>query len=511
MKYLDDLLRIAMSLLVVAAGFAVYFVLMTWRSSPEKTEVVAKAILVETTPVGAHGSGLVIPVDGVVVPYREIQVAAEVGGVIDTKSPNCRAGKFVQQGELLFQIEKDYYQKELEILQKELEQAGRTIAELDIEKANLTKLISIAEEQEKIEQDQEQRYRGIRENNARLLTEREYDEQRLALLSVQNQLITLRNQETLLETRRLRFERAKEQTQLQIDRAMLDLERTEITAPIAGVVVKDFVEEDSYVAKGTVVAALEDISKVEVRCNLRMDEMYWVWRQPTETTGADDSSEYYRIPRTPVKVIYDLAGRKLVWEGALTRYDGIGVDEATRTVPCRVVIEEPRSEVSGAGGDSRNWSGPPALVRGMYVTVEVETRPADTLLEIPELALKPNETVWVVRDGKLLIRKIDVVEVHAGKVIFTENGTGESERIRPRDRVVVTPLPGAYDGMPVRETEAVNGAKDKGRTPPSESGSSPNEGERRLREESALPEAKIPSKKTPSAVPGPSPSTGGGR
>ena len=104
-----------------------------------------------------------------------------------------------------------------------------------------------------------------------------------------------------------------------------------------------------------------------------------------------------------------------------------------------------------------------------------------------------------------------VVEIHAGKVIFTENGTGESERIRPRDRVVVTPLPGAYDGMPVRETEAVNGAKDKGRTPPSESGSSPNEGERRLREESALPEAKIPSKKTPSAVPGPSQSTGDGR
>ena len=446
-KLTEDILHIVLSLLILTVGVATYVLLIKLKAPPEKKEVVVEKTLVRTTVVEPHSSGLIIPVDGVVVPYREIQVAAEVSGIVEEKSPNCRAGKYVREGEVLFRIERDYYQKELEILQKEHQQADRTIKELDIEKANVKKLIANAKAQEKIEQDQEERYRSIRESSARLLTEREYDLQQLALLGVQNQLITLYNQETMLETKRLRLERAMEETQLRIDKAKLDLERTEITAPINGMVVQDLCEEDSFVTKGTVVAKIEDISKVEVRCNLQMDQMYWVWRQPTQ---AVDPSDYYRVPQTPVKVFYRLAGKDLVWNGMLTRYDGIGVDEMTRTVPCRVVIDNPRSEISGTAQSKRTWSGPPALVRGMYVTVNIETKPEDVLLQIPELALKPNGTVWVVRQGKLYIQSVDVVEVEAGKVIFTQNGD-EKEKLRPGDRVVITPLPGVYNEMPVTD------------------------------------------------------------
>jgi len=256
---------------------------------------------------------------------------------------------------------------------------------------------------------------------------------------------------------------------LRIDRARLDLERTEITAPIDAMVVKDFVEEESFVAKGTVVATLEDVSKVEVRCHLRMDEMVWIWRQPTEAT---DSSDYYRVPRTPVKVIYELAGRAISWEGILARYDGIGVDETTRTVPCRVVIDNPRSGISGNVDQKRVRSGPPALVRGMYVTLEIETMPEDVLLQVPEIALKPNGTLWVVRDGELRIRPIDVVAVRFETVIFAQNGDSEG-KLRPGDRVVLSPVPGAYDGMPVqersfgdaRDTEGENGRRSEWERP----------------------------------------------
>ena len=447
MRFWHEFFRIVMPLVVLAVGAGICVRLIVGKKAPEEKEVRAKTLAVETVPVEKHDSGLLIPVDGVVVPYREIAIAAEVSGVVEKKSLDCRAGKYVSKGDLLIQIEQDYYQKELEILEKGYDQAQRAIAELDIEKENLAKLIANAEAQAQIEEDQEERYRHIRENSARLLTEREYDLQQLALLGVQNQLITLRNQETMAGTKRLRLERAMEEMQLRIDRAKLDLERTTIAAPISGMIIADLCEEDGYVAKGTVVAKIEDVSKVEVRCNLEMDEMYWVWRQPAETR---DPSDYYRIPQTPVRVIYRLEGKELVWKGVLARYDGIGVDETTRTVPCRVVIDNPRSEISGVKESRPTWSGPPALVRGMYVTVEIETKPEDALLQIPELALKPNGTVWIVRDGTLHIQSVNVVEIQEGKVVLTRDGD-ERAVLQPGDRVVVSPLPGAYDGMPVAD------------------------------------------------------------
>ncbi len=203
-RFFAELLRIAIPLAILAAGTAICITLIWMKTPPEEKDEESKVAFVETTSVRPHRSGLVLSADGVVVPHREIQVAAEVSGIIEKKSPNCRAGKYVRQGEFLYRIEKDYYEKDLEILEKEFAQAERMIAELDIEKRNLVKLIANAEAQEKIERDQEERYRGIRKSSERLLTEREFDLQQLALLGIQNQLITLHNQQALLETNRRR-------------------------------------------------------------------------------------------------------------------------------------------------------------------------------------------------------------------------------------------------------------------------------------------------------------------
>lgn len=59
-----------------------------------------------------------IDADGVVVPIREVTLAAEVPGRIMKKSANCRAGKFVKAGTVLFEIDNRDYQLDVARLEE---------------------------------------------------------------------------------------------------------------------------------------------------------------------------------------------------------------------------------------------------------------------------------------------------------------------------------------------------------------------------------------------------------
>src|SRR5690606_12715084 len=97
------------------------------------------------------------------------------------------------------------------------------------------------------------------------------------------------------------------------------LERSQVAAPVSGVIVRDSVEEGAFVQKGAALFVIEDTSSIEVQCSLRMDDLYWLWRQrgsgpPPET--AEQTA--YQVPQTPASVVYEFAGRegtRYVWQG----------------------------------------------------------------------------------------------------------------------------------------------------------------------------------------------------
>jgi len=147
-------------------------------------------------------------------------------------------------------------------------------------------------------------------------------------------------------------------------------------------------------------------------------------------------------------VQYELGGRRYQWQGVLSRFDGIGVDERTRTVPCRVLVANPRDvQILKSGEGTSNVVGPPALVRGMFVTVSVHAKPGTALLEVPQRAVHPGNTVWQVVDGKLSIRKIRVADSTDDLVLVYSDASG----LQPGMKLVSSPLTLATEGMAVRE------------------------------------------------------------
>lgn len=453
-----ELVRIAAPLAILIGGALGFVALKSLKATPTSTERPPPIPLVVTELVRTHDGGLTFSVDGLVVPHREINLSAESSGRVASKADVCRAGTFVTRGTPLLEIDARDYELEVRRLERELAQADVSIDELDVEVANTQSLIDLAKEQLVLQRKELERIQTLADKG--FSTPSELDRNKREELASLNTVTTLENQMALLRTRRSRLESARDLCQSQLEKSQLDLERTRIVSPIDGVIVQEMVEEDSYVQKGTLLVKLEDTSAVEVRCNLRMDQLLWLWSQQRrgETTASSREQRDYQIPPAPVTVSYELAGKRYEWNGVLSRFDGIGVDEKTRTVPCRVLVSDPRQvRVTTADGrPAASPTGPPALVRGMFVTVRVQAQPGSALLAVPERAVRPGNRVWEVVDGRLSIRRVRVA--HTGDDIVLVHSEGSE--LSPGARVISSPLAHADEGMQVevRSSDERSGA-----------------------------------------------------
>lgn len=468
----QHIVRCIVPILILAAGVGVKLWLGSGQQDTRPSDDGDGIPVVQTVAAVPYTEGLDIEVDGIVTPSREIQVAAEVGGRIAKKEAIFLAGSFVTKKTLLVTVDQRDYQLELQRSEQQSDQVDAELLEVNAEKENVESLVKNATEGLRLNQAELDRM----ENNRRpdVFSTSELDQVRKAILTSENAKQALENQLNSLQARRKRLGVAKQLAETAKTRAKYDFERTTITAPCDGVIVQDFVEEGSYAQKGSPLFVIEDTSSVEVRCNLKMEDLYWLWHQKPDASSAGDGWQTaYQVPRTPVTVTYRMAGRndlEYTWQGELTRYDGIGLDERTRTVPCRIVVDQPRQV---ADADPENLAseriGPPALVRGMYVTAHVHARPNATFVIIPEAAVQPGKWVWRVRDDRLekveslpLVKYVEKTEV--GEEANLEKGDGAKDtvsgywivpsaesRIGAGDRLVVTPVAGMRDGMRVKE------------------------------------------------------------
>jgi multidrug efflux pump subunit AcrA (membrane-fusion protein) len=229
------------------------------------------------------------------------------------------------------------------------------------------------------------------------------------------------------------------------------LKRTKITAPVDCVIVTDDCEEGSYVQAGKVVAVVNDLHRAEVSCQLELDDLFWLWkiRSPQElaATGSQPGI-VYDIPAVPVVVEFLFHDRLCRWSGVISRLGGTGIDLTTRTIPCRILVDNPlRSVVLNSAGETVNDILPPPLTTGMFVNVKIAVEPKEDLLSVPPTAARSGGVVWIMREGKLKIQPIKVARRLKDQVLINVTAGG----VQADDRVVVSPLAVAMDGMLIEE------------------------------------------------------------
>ena len=435
------------AVLLGLAGLATYGLTLL-KENPKKKDSNALIPLVKTTPVETYSGSLDMVVSGTVVPYREIKVAAEVGGKVTKKYLDLQAGNFVAKGTKLLEIDTEEYQLDINTSQREFEQTQLSMGEMDEDIRGALKNLEAARSDLALQKREYKRIYDLRS----ALAASEVDAARRALLNSETNLSNRQNALDKLKASKVRMKSTLEVAQSRLNRANLNLSRTTIIAPDDGIIVSDGVAEGDNVFRNAQLFTLEDTSRSEVRCNLTPGELNWLRSNSSDDSGTDNA-QLYRLPKTEVQ-IYETVDPNFVWTGVLERFDGNGRDELTKSIPVRIVVNDP---VAKYGGKSK------ALVRGMYVKCRVVV-PLQKMVAsqqdgeqqygwFPEVAVRPGNYVWVVRDKKLNRFDISIadrtqIDVE-GKMTDIAVVTLPPDSLKIGDEIVISPIPQPTEGSPV--------------------------------------------------------------
>ena len=213
-----------------------------------------------------------------------------------------------------------------------------------------------------------------------------------------------------------------------------DLERTVLKAPFAGRVRSEQVDVGQFVQRGTSVAQLYAVDFAEVRLPIADAELAFV-DLPLAYRG---ESRDRQGPAVTLRA--EFGGSQYEWQGRIVRTEG-EIDPRTRMVHAVAQVADPY----GRAGDQK-----PPLAVGMFVEAEIQGQRASNVISLPRTVLRGEDQVMVI-DGqsRLHFRRVDILRAERDQILVRSG-------LQPGDRVVISRLEAAVNGMKVEVLEDSN-------------------------------------------------------
>ncbi len=390
-----------LSAALLVGAVAVSSVLIARRPEPVPREP-ASRVPVALTDVVVAGSGpIVVQATGTVRPSVQIDVAAAIGGQVVWVDPAFQTGGRVSRDQVLFRLDDADHRHRVE----------RARADVTVQRVELLKV----EEEARVARDQFDRFRRT---DAGAFA----DAGPLALWEPQ------------IEAARAALDRER----AALAEAELGLARTEVRAPIAGVVRSESVEAGQFVTAGRTVGQLHALDAVEVVVQIPDADAALIPGLWDLRPGVGDR-------RVPTRVVADHGGGRHAWPGYVDRVEPAR-DERTRNLDAIVRVPDPLSggaPVEAAGVVGGGTAARPPLMVGQFVDVEIQGVTPDPYFRVPRPALRPGDEVWAVRGDALTIVPVRVLQ-RAGDDVYVTGALAAGEP------VVVGGIEIATEGMAVR-------------------------------------------------------------
>lgn len=368
-------------LLVLGGGAAAFIAISSTGPKPEQSLTTPGAPAVQVALAEERSTAIVLNVQGQVRPRTDATLASQVSGRIEWVNPAFLEGGAFSRGEVL--------------------------ARLDPRDAEL----SVVRARAQVAQAQEALQRELAEAE---LARQDWGE----LGQGEASALVLREPQLALA------QASVAAAQAQLQSAELELARTAITAPFSGRVRQRRANVGDFVAPGSPIADIFATDVMDVRVPLTDTELSAL-ELPIGFVARDARS-------APLAHVTGSSGGQPVrWEGRLVRVEA-NVEETTRLVYGIIEVRDPFG---------RGQAAP--LAPGLFVSADLDSPNAETLVAMPRSALKRNGFVYVVDDnGRIQIRAVTPVNTTASSV-YVRGGVEAGER------VVVSALPGPREGMEV--------------------------------------------------------------
>ena len=404
--------KVFLPIAVIGVAVAVTVGMISARPSAESEHPLSPVPLVEVVQVQPQSVSLRVDAQGSVEPRTESDLIAEVAGRIVWSSPQLASGGFFDEGDELVRIDPRDYE-----VAREGAMAAQARAQSSLVHTTAT-----------LERHQSMREQGI-SSQARL------DE---ALHARANAAASVR------------------EAKVAVRRAELDLDRTRIRAPFAGRVRQKHVDVGQFVSRGVPIARVYSVDYAEVRLPIRDADLAYLDLPvafPTEVTGTALDEATSGDAGAEVILSAQVAGERRTWKGRIVRTEGAR-DARTRMLNLVARVEDPYAR-------SGNPDQEPLPI-GIFVDASVQGRRVEGVFEVPRSALRRSDEVMVIDDrNQLRVRQVDVLRADRERA-WIRSG------LAPGERVVVSPVDFATEGMEVRGMEMAPPARDTAGDAPEE-------------------------------------------
>lgn len=364
---------------------------LSLRSTPEETTPEVLAPLVHVTSAAPVPYTFTVKAQGTVVPRTESELVPQVSGEVVWISPALVSGGFFEADEVLIKLDPADVRSSVEGARASLARAVSEEARARKELERQRKLVDQGVASEARIDDAE---------NAHRVSEAALREARVRLSDTQR-----------------------------------DEDRATIRAPYAGRVRTESVDLGQFVSRGAPVATIYAVDFAEVRLPVPDRELRFVDVPLSYRPARGEPSAAEAAAEGPaVELRAEFAGREHVWQGRVVRTEG-EIDARSRMVTLVARVEDPY----GSGPAER-----PPLAVGLFVRARIEGRQVPDAFVLPRAALHGDDRILVLtQDDRLEMRSVELLRLERETVVIGEG-------LRSGERVCVTPLPGAIDGMQVR-------------------------------------------------------------
>ena len=217
-------------------------------------------------------------------------------------------------------------------------------------------------------------------------------------------------------------------------RAQRNLERTSIRLPYDGMVRAKETDLGQFVSSGTRLGVVFATDYAEIRLPLTDMDLAYV-----DLPGAVEIAESGVADGPAVTLSATQKGKPVEWAAKIVRTEGV-VDEKSRVTYAVASVVDPY-QLHGDGN---------SMPMGTFVAATIEGAVAENIIRVPRSVVRgSDELVFVDSENKLDIRNVEIVRSDADYA-FISGGAKAGER------VVVTVLETAINGLQVRTTEVSN-------------------------------------------------------
>lgn len=371
-------------LIIVGLGLAVAFMLIHTRPKATRKPVSVGPPPVEVMEACIQDRHITVNAMGTVIPAREVVLQPEVSGTIVWQSEQLAPGAHLDRGAPMLKIDRRDYELSLE-------QQKAAVAKAQVSLKTERGRRAVAEREWKI-------------LGSQVETTDEGRELALRIPQEEDALASLKSAESALE------------------KAALNLERTEIRAPFNALVLDEFVDRGQFVGPGSKIATLVGTDEFWVQASIPLSDLSWidipgVNARKGSSVMVMQENGYYSVQR----------------EGTVTRLLG-DVDPKGRMARIIITVQDPLNL-------HRDNSAEFPLLLGSYVRIEIQGQLAKGVCTIPRAALRDENRVWLLTDDdRLKFMKVNVVWTRQD-IVFVRNG------FTPGDRIITSRIPTPVEGM----------------------------------------------------------------